>query len=157
MRKRNFPPRSDAGRVAPEISNRQFTYSYNFLTPRAKIMQVVPLEGQINDLQNGANCIKIGPVVFELWVKEFNFYEIFVFKKFWKRHGRIFLFISWKRKDLWKSENNRWKGNKKFYKSIYLIKPRKMHRFGAIKENLVFSKTEFASLRHHRTKTWKDW
>ena len=90
MRKRNFPQSSEARRVAPEISNRQFTYSYNFLTSRAKIMQVVPLEGQINDLQNGANRIKIGPVVFELWVKEFNFYEIFVFKNFGNVTGAYF-------------------------------------------------------------------
>ena len=90
MRKRNFPRRSDAGRVAPEISNRQFIYSNNFLTPKDKIMQAVPLEGQINDLQNGANCIKIGPVVFELWVKEFNFYEIFVFKNFGNVTGAYF-------------------------------------------------------------------
>ena len=53
-------------------------------------MQVVPLEGQINDLKNGANGIKIGPVVFELWAKEFNFYEIFVFKNFENVTGAYF-------------------------------------------------------------------
>ena len=53
-------------------------------------MQAVPLEGQINDLQNGANRIKIGPVVFELSVKEHNFYEIFVFKNFGNVTGAYF-------------------------------------------------------------------